>query len=282
MDTIRRLLIREHDLHRALNSTWPPTDLDEQYVILRTDQEGLHRSLADLMEENHFWVSVHDARVRGFSERRRGNVRQARFFLDAIAYDKYDDGRESGYVRVDFSFSLPATSSLRSISNKVLHTALLDEQAKKIGFLSHPNNGVMSVSTAEYDRMDVRVGRFRTWGQLTQAQCAVGPWDHATLHVTMEGFTQEHHARWYKNGYLEVALQSVPDDQFDPTQATSPNDWVDYGEFAGGFYEPDHPSVLSVRVTTGERHSEVTANSGRRGMYTQSQSTTGKRLARSV
>lgn len=47
--------------------------------------DGLTRSLADLMEDNHFLVSAHDARVRGFSERRRGNIRETRFFLDAIA-----------------------------------------------------------------------------------------------------------------------------------------------------------------------------------------------------
>ena len=123
MDTIRRLLIREHNLHRALNSTCPPTDLDEQYVILRTDQEGLHRSLADLMEENHFWVSVHDARVRGFSEHRRGNVRQARFFLDAIAYDKDDDGSESGYVRVDFSFGSVSVACCFTHDNAAFRTS---------------------------------------------------------------------------------------------------------------------------------------------------------------
>lgn len=255
MDLLSPLLKQEHDLHRLLNAARPPADLDRRYEQLRAAQASVSTTWnKHLKSEGHF-ISLHDAHVQGFSERRHGNRRQVRFLVDEICYG--EDG-EKGYARVAFSLDIPATSSLRQISNQVIHTALLDEAQHAIGFLVHDNNGAMASVVSDYHQLAIRVGPVRTWEQLLIAKHAVGYWERAELTMTFATHTEVRAVRWYDNGYLEV----------EPNADMYPDWYQDFGDFLSSLADADAPEALNMSVSTGERMAQVNAYPKTAGAYT--------------
>lgn len=262
MNDIHRHLQAERRLHKQLNSARPPEDLAASYERLRAAQQEMQQAAHQRLDTAGHVLSMHDAWVRDFRERRHGNTWRTRFCADVIAHkppaeDAGPDARwsETGYVRVEFDADV--LEPARALSGCEIHTFLVDENTRQMGFLVHNKTGGMDVIVVPFSRLDISKGPVRTWSQLVQQERAVGPWRPAQVVIAGEPDQDPIAARWYDNGYLEV----------DPAGDGQWQDWIWYAsrQRTAGQSEADHATVKALDASA---QCEVPTHSRRRdGRY---------------
>lgn len=99
-------------------------------------------------------VSVHDAFIRNFSQRRKLNTTKVQFNANAFVYD--DQYAELG--RQDLTISFRTTTQLRDLNKKEIYGFVLDPDSDHILIMYH-NHGLKSVIfPVQFQR--VRAGSF--------------------------------------------------------------------------------------------------------------------------
>lgn len=157
MSTLTPLLVQECKLHRALNSACPPADLEEKYAVLHQKNLDFRRAIEDLIGMDTHYLTFHDNFIQYLSERRRGTIREVSFSVQVCAYLKENISQHQ-HAPVQARLIIPATASLRGLSNRVVYTTLIDQNTQTIGFVVHPNNGQMTVVEAPYDHIEFTIG----------------------------------------------------------------------------------------------------------------------------
>lgn len=208
---LARCLTDGRRLHALLNARACPPDIDAQYQAYFARRQALFDATSLLLETDGMGVSLHDAFIDGFSERRTAGGWRSTFHANAIAYGPAEAGgmEEKGYCRV--VFDVATTQRLRPMAGREIHTFLVDPATRELGAIYHRPGRNMGQVVVGYTRLAVDKGPLRSWKDLREQRLATVPNVEAVLrveHTPAVGANPEpvleRPARWYVDGTIRV------------------------------------------------------------------------------
>jgi hypothetical protein len=120
------------ELHRKLNDIKYKGDINAEYKALWGQVADLTAFTKSHLDHDGYVLSLHDAYVENFSQRKAGNDYRITFAVDTLVY-AVDLNLEIGRQRVEFEFM--ALWKLREIANREVSDFLIDPATKSVLFI---------------------------------------------------------------------------------------------------------------------------------------------------